>query len=125
MPTPLRARILFALAAAPDQSRAESGVANAGNVPLSNIRLESTDLVATSGTGLRIRNELISFLPQIVNTVALGDTQRVFVSFRIPTGLLAGPHWGYHCTGDSVSGIRIPFTVVFKHPAIWCSRRTP
>jgi hypothetical protein len=92
-------------------------VANAGNVPLSNVRLESTDLIATSGTGLRIRSDRITFSPELLNTVALGDTQRVVVTVRIPTGLLAGDYRGdIIAQGDSVTARRIPFTVTVQTP---------
>jgi hypothetical protein len=92
-------------------------IANAGNVPLSNVHLESTDLVATSGTGLRIRRERISFTPEVLNTMALADTQRVVVTVRIPTGLLAGDYRGdLIAQGDSVPAHRIPFTVRVQTP---------
>jgi hypothetical protein len=45
-------------------------IANIGNVNLSNVRLEATDLVATSGTGLRIRSERISFSPEVLPSLA-------------------------------------------------------
>jgi hypothetical protein len=92
-------------------------VANAGNVPLSNVRLESTDLIATSGTGLRIRSERITFSPELLNTIALADTQRVVVTVRIPQGLLAGDYRGdIIAQGDSVTARRIPFTVTVQTP---------
>lgn len=92
-------------------------VANAGNVNLSNVRLTSTDLVATSGTGLRIRSERISFTPEVLTTIALADTQRVVVTVRIPSGLLAGDYRGdIIAQADSVTAQRIPFTVTVETP---------
>ena len=90
---------------------------NLGNVPLSNVRLEATDLVATSGTGLRIRRERISFSPVNVNNVDIGDTVRVEVTVRIPPGLLAGTYRGeLIAQGDDVDAIRIPFSVIVTTP---------
>jgi hypothetical protein len=92
-------------------------IANVGNVPLANMRIESTDLVATSGTGLRIRRERITFTPDQLTTVALANTQRVVVTVRIPTGLLAGDYRGdIIVQGDSVQTRRIPFTVTVQTP---------
>lgn len=92
-------------------------VANLGNVPLSNVRLESTDLIATSGTGLRIRRERISFTPVSVTSIDIGDSARVQVTVRIPSGLLAGSYRGeLIAQGDNVEPIRIPFTVIVTTP---------
>jgi hypothetical protein len=90
---------------------------NLGNVPLSNVRLEATDLVAASGTGLRIRRERISFSPVNVNSVDIGDTVRVEVTVRIPPGLLAGTYRGDLIgQGDDVDAIRVPFSVIVTTP---------
>jgi hypothetical protein len=92
-------------------------VANLGNVPLTDVRVEATDLVATSGTGLRIRREQISFSPQILTSVAFGDSARVTVSVRIPPGVLAGRYSGdliFQAAG--VAARRIPLTVVVTTP---------
>ena len=92
-------------------------VANLGNQPLSNVRLEVTDLIATSGTGLRIRAPQVSFSPSVINTVAFADTQRIVVSVRIPTGILAGAYRGeLIAEGDNVPAVRIPITVVVTTP---------
>jgi hypothetical protein len=92
-------------------------VANIGNVGLSNVRLESTDLVATSGTGLRIRSERISFSPEQLPSLAFGDTQRVVVTVRVPSGLLAGDYRGeLLLQGDSLDVRAIPFTVSVETP---------
>jgi hypothetical protein len=92
-------------------------VANLGNVPLSNVTLEATDLVATSGTGLRIRRDRISFSPTTLTSVNLGDSTRVQVTVRIPPGLLAGTYRGeLIAQGDDVDPIRIPFSVIVTTP---------
>lgn len=92
-------------------------VANLGNTPLTNVRLEVTDLIATSGTGLRIRAPQVSFSPDVLTTVAFADTQRVVVSVRIPTGVLAGAYRGeLIAQGDNVPAVRIPITVVVTTP---------
>ena len=65
-------------------------VANLGNVDLANVRFDATDLIATSGTGLRIPVSNIAFSPAQLTRVALGDTQRRQRTVRIPDGLLAG-----------------------------------
>jgi hypothetical protein len=92
-------------------------IANLGNSPLENVRLEVTDLIATSGTGLRIRAPQVSFSPATLNTVAFADTQRVVVSVRIPAGILAGAYRGeLIAQGDNVAGVRIPITVVVTTP---------
>jgi hypothetical protein len=115
--TNLRADSLRIAGRAGQTVRGVLRIANVGNVPLSNLRLESTDLVATSGTGLRIRRERISFTPDQLTTIALADTQRVVVTVRIPTGLLAGDYRGdIIVQGDSVAGRRIPFTVTVQTP---------
>jgi hypothetical protein len=115
--TNLRADSLRIAGRAGQTVRGVLRVANVGNVPLSNMRLESTDLVATSGTGLRIRRERISFSPEQLTTIALADTQRVVVTVRIPSGLLAGDYRGdLIMQGDSVTARRIPFTVTVQTP---------
>jgi len=92
-------------------------VANTGNVALQNVRLESTDLVATSGTGLRIRSDRISFSPAQVTSVGLTDTARITVTVRIPLGILAGRYRGeLIAQGDDVDARRIPFTVIVTTP---------
>jgi hypothetical protein len=92
-------------------------VANLGNVPLSNVSLEATDLIATSGTGLRIRRDRISFTPTSLPTVGLGDSARVQVTVRIPSGLLAGTYRGeLIAQADGVDPIRVPFSVVVTTP---------
>jgi hypothetical protein len=97
--------------------RGVARIGNLGNVPLSNVRLEATDLVATSGTGLRIRRDRISFSPVSINSVGIGDTARVEVTVRIPPGLLAGTYRGELIgQGDNVDAIRIPFSVIVTTP---------
>ena len=92
-------------------------VANVGNVPLSNVSLEATDLIATSGTGLRIRRDRISFTPTALTSVAIGDSSRVQVTVRIPSGLLAGRYRGeLIAQGDNVEPIRVPFSVIVTTP---------
>ena len=97
--------------------RGVARVANLGNIPLHNVRLEATDLVATSGTGLRIRRDRISFSPVSLTTIDLGDTARVEITVRIPPGLLAGTYRGeLIAQGDDVDAIRIPFSVIVTTP---------
>lgn len=92
-------------------------VANLGNVNLTNTRLDITDLVATSGTGLRIRSDRITLSPGTLTTVALGDTQRVTVTVRIPTGILAGDYRGdLTAQSDQLGPITIPITVRVTTP---------
>jgi hypothetical protein len=92
-------------------------VANLGNVDLTNVRVEATDLVATSGTGLRIRSERITFSPEQLTRIALGDTARVTVTVRIPTGILAGRYTGELIVqGEGVTAARIPLTVIVTTP---------
>jgi hypothetical protein len=92
-------------------------VANLGNVALENVRLEATDLVATSGTGLRIRNERISFSPTAVSSLGIGDTTRITVTVRIPQGILAGEYRGdLVAQAEGVGEQRIPLTVVVTTP---------
>ncbi|HJR42106.1 MAG TPA: hypothetical protein VJ812_08410 [Gemmatimonadaceae bacterium] len=88
-------------------------VANLGNVTISDVRFDATDLVATSGTGLRIPKERISFSPGLLTALSLGDTARITVNVRIPTGLLAGPYRGALLVqGGDVGAVSIPLTVV-------------
>jgi hypothetical protein len=88
-------------------------IANLGNTPLTNVRVEATDLVATSGTGLRIRSERISFSPDQITSVDIGDTSRVTVTVRIPLGILAGAYRGELIVqADEVGEQRIPLTVI-------------
>jgi hypothetical protein len=92
-------------------------VAATGNVPLQNVRVESTDLVATSGTGLRIRSDRITFSPTTLTSVARGDSARVTVTVRIPNGVLAGRYTGdLIFQADGVAARRIPLTVVVTTP---------
>jgi len=92
-------------------------LANRGNVGLENVRLEATDLISTSGTGLRIRREQITFSPEVVSAVAFGDTARITVFVRIPIGILAGSYQGeLIAQGDNVPAVRVPFTVIVTTP---------
>ena len=92
-------------------------IANLGNTDILDLHLESTDLVATSGTGLRIRRERITFSPADMSTLAFGDTARITVQVRIPPGLLAGRYRGeLVAQGSNVEPRRIPFTVVVTTP---------
>ena len=92
-------------------------IANTGNVGLQNLRFDVTDLVATSGTGLRIRRERISFTPAQISAIAFADTGRVTVTVRIPTGLLAGSYTGEIIVqGEGVGERRIPLTVIVTTP---------
>jgi hypothetical protein len=69
--------------------------------------------VATSGTGLRIPRENITFGPTSLTTLAIGDSQRVTVSVRIPRGLLAGRYQGeLILQGTDVGPQRIPLIVI-------------
>lgn len=92
-------------------------VANTGNAPLRNVRIEATDLVAVSGTGLRIRSERITFSPATLVGIAIGDTARVVVTVRIPLGILAGAYTGELIVqADDVAPVRVPFTVIVTTP---------
>lgn len=92
-------------------------VANLGNVDLNNVRIDVTDLIATSGTGLRIRRERISFTPEQLVTIARADTARITVTVRIPTGLLAGSYRGELIVqGDGVAPVTVPITVIVETP---------
>lgn len=92
-------------------------VANLGNVALSNVRFDVTDLIATSGTGLRVRKERISFSPATITSIGFGDTARVVVTVRIPTGILAGSYRGdLIVQADDVSERRIPITLIVETP---------
>jgi hypothetical protein len=92
-------------------------IANLGNTEITDLHLESTDLVATSGTGLRIRSERITFSPNDLSTLGFGDTARITVQVRIPSGLLAGRYRGeLIAQGSNVEPRRIPFTVVVTTP---------
>ncbi len=92
-------------------------VANLGNIALTNVRIDATDLVATSGTGLRIRREAISFTPATVTSVVIGDSDRVTVTVRIPTGILAGAYRGdLIIQANDVVSIRVPLTVIVTTP---------
>ena len=92
-------------------------VANLGNVNLANARIEATDLIATSGTGLRIRSDRISFSPTTLATIGRGDTSRVVVTVRIPLGILQGSYRGELIVqADDVDPIRVPLTVIVTTP---------
>jgi len=92
-------------------------VANLGNVDLTNVRVDATDLIATSGTGLRIRADRISFTPAQLTRIALGDTSRLTVTVRIPLGILAGRYRGELIVqAEGVAETRVPLTVVVTTP---------
>jgi hypothetical protein len=87
-------------------------VANLGNIELANARLDATDLIATSGTGLVIPRSAISFSEPLAN-VAIGDTARLTVTVRIPRGILAGRYAGdLIVQAENVTAVRIPLTVI-------------
>ena len=92
-------------------------IANLGNVDLQNARIESTDLIATSGTGLRIPANRITFSPASLATIGVGDTSRVVVTVRIPSGILAGAYRGdLIVQADEVTERRVPLTVIVTTP---------
>jgi hypothetical protein len=92
-------------------------VANLGNVDLQNVRFDINDLVATSGTGLRVRPQQVTFSPTNLTTVQVGDSARVSVSIRIPPGLLAGTYTGRLLVqADNVEAIRIPVNLIVGTP---------
>jgi hypothetical protein len=92
-------------------------VANLGNADLTDVRFDVTDLVATSGTGLRIRSERITFSPLTLTNVAVGDSIRVSMSVRIPPGLLAGTYTGaLQVQAGSVVSRQIPVNVIITTP---------
>lgn len=92
-------------------------LANIGNVDLLNARLDVTDLTATSGTGLRIPKERISFSPSSITAIADNDTVRIEVTVRIPTGILAGAYRGdLIAQAEGVPTIRVPITVIVTTP---------
>jgi hypothetical protein len=92
-------------------------VANLGNVDLQNVRFDINDLVATSGTGLRVRPQQVSFSPNVLTTVPVGDSTRVSVSVRIPAGLLAGTYTGRLLVqGDNIGSVQIPVNLIVTTP---------
>jgi hypothetical protein len=92
-------------------------VANLGNVDLSDVRVEATDLVATSGTGLRVRREQITFSPADIRTVGVGDTSRVVVTIRIPLGILGGTYRGdLILQASGVPEQRVPLILIVTTP---------
>ncbi len=92
-------------------------VANTGNANLTNVRFDATDLVASSGTGLRVRRERISFSPATITSVAFGDSSRLTVTVRIPPGLLAGTYNGtLTVQGDEINPLQIPITLIVTTP---------
>jgi hypothetical protein len=92
-------------------------VANLGNVNLQNVRFDINDLVATSGTGLRVRPQQVTFSPTTITTVQIGDSTRVSVSIRIPPGLLAGTYTGRLLVqADNVESIQIPVNLIVGTP---------
>lgn len=92
-------------------------IANLGNIDITDVRLDATDLIATSGTGLRIRRDRITFVPTNLATLGFNDTTRITVQVRIPQGLLAGRYRGeLIAQGSEVEPQTIPFTVVVTTP---------
>ena len=92
-------------------------VANLGNVELENVRFDINDLVATSGTGLRVRPQQVSFSPTVLTSVPIGDSTRVSVTVRIPPGLLAGTYTGRLLVqADNVEAIQIPVNLIVTTP---------
>lgn len=92
-------------------------IANLGNVKLGNARFDVSDLVATSGTGLRVHSDHVSFSPAALTSVGIGDTARVTVTVRIPTGILAGEYRGdLTVQADDVQPVRIPLILFVTTP---------
>jgi hypothetical protein len=92
-------------------------VANLGNVDLENVRFDINDLVARSGTGLRVRPQQVSFSPPVLTAVPIGDSTRVSVTVRIPPGLLAGAYTGRLLVqADNVPSRQIPVNLVVTTP---------
>ncbi len=61
-------------------------VANLGNIRLENVRFDITPLVATSGTGLRVNPQAITFSPTNITNVAIGDStlRTILVMHALP-----------------------------------------
>jgi hypothetical protein len=92
-------------------------VANLGNVALENVRFDISELVANSGTGLRVRPQQVTFSPAVLTTVPIGDSTRVAVSIRIPPGLLAGTYSGRLLVqADNVATHQIPVNLIVTTP---------
>lgn len=92
-------------------------LANLGNVDLLNASLAVTDLIATSGTGLKIPKERITFSPPTINSIGIRDTARIEVTVRIPTGILAGAYRGdLIAQAEGVGEMRVPITVIVTTP---------
>jgi hypothetical protein len=88
-------------------------IANTGNMPLGEVRVTATDLVAESATGLRITAENITITPAAFTALQVADTVRVTVSVRIPRGVLGGRYRGSLIVQGGESGRQeIPFVVI-------------
>ena len=88
-------------------------VANAGNAPLSDVRLSASDLRSESAVGLVIPAQNISFDVNTLSGLAVGDTQRVTVTVNIPRGILGGRYRGtLFVQGEGAAPAQIPLIVI-------------
>ena len=88
-------------------------VANAGNAPLTNVRLSASDLRSESAVGLVIPAQNISFDVNTLSGLAVGDTQRVTVTVNIPRGILGGRYRGtLFVQGENAAPIQVPLIVI-------------
>jgi hypothetical protein len=88
-------------------------IANAGNAPLSDVRISASDLRSESAVGLVIPAQNISFDVNTLSGLAVGDTQRVTVTVNIPRGILGGRYRGtLLIQGTDVAPVQIPLIVI-------------
>ena len=88
-------------------------LANAGNAPLSDIRLTASDLRSESAVGLVIPASNISFSIPSLSEIGVGDTMRVVVSVRVPRGILGGRYRGViTAQGQGIDPVQIPLIVI-------------
>ena len=88
-------------------------LANAGNAPLSDIRLTSSDLRSESAVGLVIPASNVSFSIPNLSEIGVRDTIRITVSVRVPRGMLGGRYRGViTAQGQGIDPLQIPLIVI-------------
>lgn len=88
-------------------------VANAGNTPLTDLRLSASDLRSESAVDLVIPAKNVTFNAPSFSALQLGDTARITVGVDVPRGLLGGRYRGtITVQGQGVASQTLPLIVI-------------
>ncbi|MDB4909174.1 MAG: hypothetical protein JWO05_3958 [Gemmatimonadetes bacterium] len=110
--SPVRLDSLLLSARSGQRAQGVFRVANAGNTPLTDLRLSASDLRSESAVDLVIPAKNITFNAPSFSALQLGDTARVTVGVDVPRGLLGGRYRGtITVQGQGIASQTLPLIV--------------